>query len=148
MLYRIGKVLVEVSESRRGVFLFGLSSGVIIGALQLGITHLASSIQISEPARFQAFWIGVCVAVVAWIEAAAVRQRRLRVVNDVAIVAELNHHVRNALQAIQYATQIPAGADQIHIIEDGVQRIDQTLRTLFPVVTGEHSRSKRSSGLP
>ena len=148
MLYGIGKVLVEVSESRRGVFLFGLSSGVLIGALQLGITRLTNSIQISEPALFQAFCIGVFAAVVAWIESAAVRQRRLRVVSDVATIAELNHHVRNALQAIQYAVRIPAGDDQIHIIEDGVHRIDQTLRTLFLVVTGEGSRSKRSSRLP
>ena len=90
--------------------------------LQLGLTRLVGSIHMVNPALVQAFCIATCVAALAWIEAAAVRQRRLRVVDDVALVAELNHHVRNALQAIQYATHMPVGADQIHIIEDGVQR--------------------------
>jgi hypothetical protein len=75
------------------------------------------------------------MAVVGWVEAEATRTRRLRVLEDVVKVAELNHHVRNALQAIQYATHMPAGIEQIHIIDDGVKRIDDTLRHLFPVVT-------------
>jgi hypothetical protein len=46
---------------------------------------------------------------------------------------ELKHNVRNALQTIVYANQ--ADADEQHkMIVDSVDRIDRTLRALFPAI--------------
>jgi cell division protein FtsW (lipid II flippase) len=133
MLYEIGTFLVELTESKTGVFIFGVASGLIPATVMLIATHALRNV--SHPTVLAAFFVGITMAIIACIEAAATRSRRLRVFEDVAKVADLNHHVRNALQAIQYATHMPAGMEQIQIIEDGVKRIDETLRHLFPVVT-------------
>lgn len=131
MLYALGRFLVELSESRTGVFAFGLVSGGLAAAAQVGISQIARPWHVAAPTMFAAFSLGLFVAAVSWIEAAAVRARRLRVVECIKRIADLNHHVRNALQAIQYASYLPAGTDQVQIIQDEVQRIDQTLRDLF-----------------
>ena len=133
MLYEVGTFLVELTESKIGVFIFGVASGLIPAAVMLITTHVLRDV--SHPTLLVAFFVGVTMAIIACIEAAATRSRRLRVFEDVVKVADLNHHVRNALQAIQYATHMPAGMEQMQIIDDGVKRIDETLRHLFPVVT-------------
>ena len=135
MLYEIGTFLVELTESKTGVFIFGVASGLISAAVVLGTTHVLQNSHVGSVTMLVALSVGLTTAILGWIEAAATRSRRLRVFEDVAKVAELNHQVRNALQAIQYATHMPAGIEQIEMIDDGVKRIDQTLRHLFPAVT-------------
>ena len=132
MLYEIGTFLVELTESKTGVFIFGVASGLIPAAVTLITTHALKNV--GHSTALVAFFVGITMAIIACLEAAATRSRRLRVFEDVVKVADLNHHVRNALQAIQYATHMPAGMEQIQIIDDGVKRIDETLRHLFPVV--------------
>lgn len=132
MLYEIGTFLVELTESKTGVFIFGVASGLIPAAVTLITTHALKNV--SHSTALVAFFVGITMAIIACLEAAATRSRRLRVFEDVVRVADLNHHVRNALQAIQYATHMPAGMEQIQIIDDEVKRIDETLRHLFPVV--------------
>ncbi len=139
MLYRVGKLLVEVTESRTGVLAFGIASGVLAAAVQIGIAHLTRFLHFTETILFPAVCMGVFVAALSWTEAAAVRQRRLRVVDDVAKVASLNHNVRNALQAIQYAAHLSVGRNEMQIIDDAVERIDDTLRDLFPVVGSQRN---------
>jgi hypothetical protein len=46
------------------------------------------------------------------------------------VIALMNHHVRNALQVIQYRA-IPANTDAIHDIDDAVRRIDWALREIL-----------------
>jgi len=142
MLYEIGTFLVELTESKAGVFIFGAASGLIPAAITLISAHALRNI--SHATALVAFCVGITMAIIGGVEAAATRSRRLRVFEDVVKVADLNHHVRNALQAIQYATHMPSGSDQIHIIDDGVQRIDQTLRHLFPEVTMK-TRAQKSA---
>jgi hypothetical protein len=53
---------------------------------------------------------------------------------------ELNHNVRNALQTIVYANQ--ADADEQHkMIVDSVDRIDRTLRELFPAMNVDEKQT-------
>ena len=133
MLYEIGTFLVELTETKAGVCIFSVTSGLIHAAVTLIATHALKNV--SHSTAVVAFFVGSTMAIIACLEAGATRSRRLRVFEDVIKVADLNHHVRNALQAIQYATHLPAGMEQIQIIDDGVKRIDETLRHLFPVVT-------------
>jgi hypothetical protein len=134
VLFDFGTFLVELTETKTGIFIFGASQGLIAAGVVLGATYALQRAHVAEPKFGAAFCVGLTMAVLGWLEAAATRNRRLRVFADVSRVAELNHHVRNALQAIQYATQMPAGIEQMRIIEDGVKRIDETLRHLFPAV--------------
>jgi hypothetical protein len=49
-------------------------------------------------------------------------------------IAELNHHIRNALQVIKFwgAQQRPLDAMQLQLINDSVDRIEWALREVLP----------------
>jgi hypothetical protein len=49
-------------------------------------------------------------------------------------IAELNHHIRNALQVIKYAggLQTSLDASQLQLINDSVKRIEWALREVLP----------------
>ena len=47
------------------------------------------------------------------------------------VVAEMNHHVRNALQPIMYSPYMKEQAEQIRIINEGTQRIRWALREIL-----------------
>jgi hypothetical protein len=56
-------------------------------------------------------------------------------------VAELNHHVRNALQVIRDSHLLPEERQAQAVIES-VERIDRTLRHLFPPATTRYDQKK------
>jgi hypothetical protein len=72
--------------------------------------------------------IGIIAAlVVFWYE-----QRRYKsMLNKVRMIAAMNHHVRNALQAISYAPYTEQ-EKQIKLIGDSVNRIQWALREILP----------------
>ena len=62
------------------------------------------------------------------------------------IIAELNHHVRNALEVISLSAYITRDEEAIRRITEGVNRIDWALREIlpresFPIATGEPPRA-------
>jgi hypothetical protein len=72
--------------------------------------------------------IGIIAAVVVF----AYEQRRHRaILNKVRVIAAMNHHVRNALQAISYAPYTEQ-EKQINLISQSVQRIQWALREILP----------------
>lgn len=48
------------------------------------------------------------------------------------VIAEMNHHVRNALQPILYSPYVSEQAEQIRIIQVCTQRIQWALREVLP----------------
>ena len=78
--------------------------------------------------------VALFLFLLTYVELTMIRERRMRVIRDMRTVAELNHHVRNALQAIQYATHSSSDRTQVLTITQSVERIDKILRELFPVV--------------
>lgn len=72
--------------------------------------------------------IGITAALVVF----AYEQRRHKaIVNKVRVIAAMNHHVRNALQAISYAPYTEQ-EEQIRLIADSVYRIQWALREILP----------------
>jgi hypothetical protein len=72
--------------------------------------------------------VGVLVALIIF----AYEQRRYRSMLDkVRVIAAMNHHVRNALQAISYAPYADQ-EKQIRMIRDSVARIQWALREILP----------------
>jgi NhaP-type Na+/H+ or K+/H+ antiporter len=62
----------------------------------------------------------------------AYEQRRYRAILDkVLVIAAMNHHVRNALQAISYVPYAQQ-EKQIKMIQDSVKRIEWALREILP----------------
>jgi hypothetical protein len=59
------------------------------------------------------------------------RLRRKLVRERLSTIAEMNHHIRNALQIITYATA--AGNDEsVELIRSSVERIEWALREVLP----------------
>ena len=80
------------------------------------------------------------LGVLAGLVVFAYEQRRYREIRDkIAMIAAMNHHVRNALQAISYAPYTEQ-AKQIQLIQQSVNRIQWALREVLPGV-GDASQS-------
>lgn len=74
----------------------------------------------------------IAIGIIAAIVVFAYEQRRHRaILNKVRVLAAMNHHVRNALQAISYAPYTEQ-EKQIKLISDSVNRIQWALREILP----------------
>lgn len=62
------------------------------------------------------------------------RERRMAVRERLHIIAEMNHHIRNALQVITYAAAAQQRTDstEMEMIHDSVERIEWALREVLP----------------
>jgi two-component sensor histidine kinase len=57
------------------------------------------------------------------------------------VIAEMNHHIRNALQVIQFSTRNQSGEAEVKAMRDAVQRITWALREVLPqLMNAEDSR--------
>ena len=117
------RIFARVQNSR---FLPFIALGLVWAGLGFALTHL-----LEEGFRMRPFWadvienlaVGLCAGFVFWQHNSFRRhisQRRA------ATVAELNHHIRNALQIITYSRYAPE-AEQLNILQDATTRIDAVL---------------------
>ena len=60
------------------------------------------------------------------------RQRRQLVGERLRTIAEMNHHIRNALQVITYAAAVNTQTDSVNMIRSSVERIEWALREVLP----------------
>lgn len=67
------------------------------------------------------------------------------ILRQMRVIAEMNHHVRNALQAILYSPYVNQQAEQIKIIQESTQRIQWALREVLPGEADEIPPHKGSS---
>jgi hypothetical protein len=58
--------------------------------------------------------------------------RHKAMLRQMKIIAEMNHHVRNALQPILYSPYLKEQAEQVRIIQQGTERIQWALREVLP----------------
>ena len=80
------------------------------------------------------------LGVVAGLVVFAYEQRRYKAMREkIATISAMNHHVRNALQAISYAPYTEQ-AKQIELIQQSVSRIQWALREVLPGAVDPQSR--------
>jgi hypothetical protein len=136
MLDRLGRFLVEITDAPSGrislILILALLAGVFEWTIHDLIQYFAPEPNIAR--ILDSSTIAFLIAAITWIEIQAVQQRRRKVLEDMRVVSELNHHVRNALQVIQYASRVPEAKQQVQIIDESVERIDATLKELFPTI--------------
>jgi signal transduction histidine kinase len=60
------------------------------------------------------------------------REQQRRTVARMQVIAEMNHHIRNALAPIALSVDAIENQQLIRIISDGVDRIDWALREILP----------------
>jgi len=71
--------------------------------------------------------------------------RHNAMLRQMRVIAEMNHHVRNALQPILYSPYLKEQAEQIRIVQEGIDRIQWALKEVLPRETGE--TPERRSGI-
>jgi hypothetical protein len=70
------------------------------------------------------------VLVIAWT--VQQRQRAAFVSSRMRVIAEMNHHIRNALQVIQFSARNQKNDDEVKAMREAVQRITWALREVLP----------------
>ena len=74
------------------------------------------------------------------------RHQHKLMLNRMRMIAEMNHHVRNALQPILYSPFLKEQAEQVRIIQESTRRIEWALREVLPGATKpEPEKSKNQS---
>lgn len=133
MWYELGEWLVRRTETVWSRILFVFVMALLAALFEAGLdTWLSRNAGKDWRLVLDAGSIGLLVGTITYIEITAVQIRRKRVAVEMQTVAELNHHVRNALQTIAYAVRVPETENQVQIIDDCIRRIDRTLKELFP----------------
>jgi hypothetical protein len=94
--------------------------------LMLRLTSANVALEISD--AITALLIGVLVAQLVLLHQQRQRQAQARVQR----IAEMNHHVRNALQVIAYRSLADKEMWQVELVQDAVNRIQWALREILP----------------
>lgn len=104
------------------------SLGVLIAALGIWLELLVSKSGFSMIETIDDIIIGIAAALVVF----TYEQQRSRAITEkIRVIAGMNHHVRNALQAISYAPYTEQER-QIKMVEESVNRIEWALREILP----------------
>lgn len=61
-----------------------------------------------------------------------VRNRRRMVQARLEVIADMNHHIRNALQVISYGTATHGGKQETEMMRESIHRIEWALREVLP----------------
>lgn len=123
--------LVPISER------FVLATALGVGIASFLVTELMHYVLVPDLGRHQervlaeglsAFIVSCLVAKLANVA----RQRHQLTLARMQVIAEMNHHIRNALTPISLSTSVTDNQQRIRVISEGVERIDWALREILP----------------
>ena len=82
----------------------------------------------------RAIWWGdlLAGAVAGLLVLAYERRRRRELIRELEIIRLMNHHVRNSLQVIAYASSSEDRAAHVQKVREAIERIDWALREVLP----------------
>jgi len=127
-----GRLPMEPNSRR---FVLGVALGV--GVVSFLATELMHYVLVPDLGRHQerllaevlsAFIVSCLIAKLANINR---RQQRLTMAR-MQVIAEMNHHIRNALTSISLSAYATENQQLIRVISEGVDRIDWALREILP----------------
>lgn len=117
--------------------LAGLAAGLFVA----GVKTVVVVALVNDPERHRdlfatdALVSGTLAGTLVWIVLRLVHGRRRRLIEYVRRVADLNHHIRNAMQIIVYqATLSHTDPQEIEQVESAVRRVDAALHEIFPIL--------------
>ena len=114
-----------------------LGAALLVGAVLFGVSYLADWVL---------FWlnipgvstisnnlvIGACAAAAAYIWARFEAERQAHAREKMILIAELNHHIRNAVTLLGQSAALEDGPNKLSLIDEAVDRIDRVLTELVP----------------
>jgi hypothetical protein len=134
---RFDKLLTWLVSERWRMPLAGLVAGVFVATTKTAVAVML----LNDPWRHERLLAtdgvisGTLSGAMVWILLGLVHGRRRRLIEYVRRVADLNHHIRNAMQIILYqATLTQADPEQIEQVENAVRRVDAALHEIFPIL--------------
>jgi signal transduction histidine kinase len=74
-----------------------------------------------------------------YLSASRASQSLARAKERIILVAELNHHIRNALVPIGFSATLDDQQERLRIVDEAIERIDQVLTDLVPTVGSAES---------
>lgn len=132
---RNGKVEASVWSSGKGALLLAGVAALLIFIVSLGADLVL--LRDREPARMTIEISDAISSVVIGALSYRVfrlqQQRRNYVRQKLEVIADMNHHVRNALQVISLSTH-GSDQEQITAIRESMNRIQWALRELLPKI--------------
>jgi hypothetical protein len=131
------KDYIESDQRRTGssafldarIVLLALVVGLLIGVCGVGLDRL-----VHHASRIYASDLYTCViaSIFSYLLLIYERRRRTILARRMAIAAEVNHHIRNALTAIIYSTSVRHDQTLQATLKDATDRIDWVLTTVLP----------------
>jgi hypothetical protein len=114
-----------------------LGAALLVGALLFGVSYLADWVlfwlRIPEVTTIaNKVVIGVCAAVAAYIWARYEAECQARAREKMILIAELNHHIRNAVTLLGQSAALEDGPTKLRLIDEAVDRVDRVLTELVP----------------
>jgi hypothetical protein len=129
----------------RHIWLLSLLVGVCFGVFRVGLDllFLKAGLQRTGMLTVSNSIAGLLAACFFYFLASREKKQREMVRERMETVAELNHHIRNALQVIKFwgGTKPEVDTEHLQSIKDSVQRIEWALREVLPRY--QHSEDKK-----
>jgi hypothetical protein len=136
--------MFRLLESDRGAVAAIVFAGVLIAVLEYVTHSLVATLRapVALDAIVDATVIAIFTMLLLGVVLAARRAWRNKVAEELRTISDLNHHVRNALQVIRDHHLLPTEI-QAQAVVDSVNRIDDTLRRLYPGQENPQPRRSR-----
>ncbi len=111
------------------IVLSALVVGLLFGVFGVGLDRL-----VHHASRIYASDLYTCViaSIFSYLLMIYEKRRRMILARRMAIAAEVNHHIRNALSAIIYSTSVRRDQSVQATLRDATDRIDWVLTTVLP----------------
>lgn len=115
-----------------GIFILGVVLKTVLDRLGVG----------GVPALIDDLLIGILAGTTVF---AYERRQHKLVLARMRMIADMNHHVRNALQQILYSPFLKEETEQIRLIQEGTRRIEWALKEVLPGEGAVQSTPKSKS---
>jgi len=126
--------MLSKTDSRRRDLLLSFLVVLVVGALGLGFDWLLlkEGVKRLDVMVLSNGLTGVAVGLLYLQLSRIERERRAQVRQQLHTIAEMNHHIRNALQVIAYASTATDKTQSVELIRQSVERIEWALREVLP----------------
>lgn len=127
-LMRLSSTVAIVMRARPA--LQALTFGLLVAILLSVSDQMSMRFGLKESQRIVD---DVCGGVIAGLTVFAYARAKMRYITQrLNTIRLMNHHIRNALQVIRYASYIQSTSPHVAEVEDAIRRIDWALREVLP----------------
>lgn len=127
----------EWSQMKLDSWLFALGIALGVGVVSFLATELMHYLLVLDLGRSRERFLAegvsafIVTCLIAKLAQITRRQHQLTAAR-MQVIAEMNHHIRNALTAISLSADVTEDKHLIHVISEGIDRIDWALREILP----------------